>query len=157
LGALAADGGDGIYGDIDNRIYFVVEASYLILAGAWACAIAATIWDIKKGIIPNKVTFPLFVLALLIGAKNGNWSDPLIYGAASFAVLLIFRKLFRGVGGGDVKLAAGLGALLGFPQILLAGALAFTIAPIFAGIARQHEIKMAPYMVGSSFVALWAL
>lgn len=92
----------------------------------------AAVTDTRTGLIPNWLTYPPMVIAPLAHALWGGWSA---VGASLLAIVLcgfMPYLLFRmgGMGGGDVKLFAALGAILG-PRLglqvefyaLLAGAL----------------------------------
>src|SRR5262249_27743750 len=82
--------------------------------------LAATIDDLARRQIANWI--PIAALAGGLGWQIGDkgWPGALsaLYGAAAgFAVFLIFY-LLGGMGGGDVKLMAGFGALLGAARTL---------------------------------------
>ncbi len=118
----------------------------LIIAAVVSLALSATaaVTDTRTGLIPNWLTLPPLVIAPALHAIWGGWP------AVGQSVLAIFLCgimpyiLFRlgGMGGGDVKLFAALGAILG-PQIglqvefysLLAGALLSMIK-----LARQGRL-----------------
>jgi len=79
------------------------------------CAVAAAT-DLRSGLIPNWLTYPLIVGAPLV---HGWLSGPGALLSSLVALLLcglVPYLMFRrgGIGGGDVKLFAALGALLGF-------------------------------------------
>lgn len=135
----------------------MAQASQLIYIGVLVIAALGAIWDIKTQTIPNKVTIPLMGLASLAALISGGFMIALATGAAIFIVFLICRRLSADIGGGDVKMAVGLGILVGPTTFLLAGALMFTSAAISSLIIRQKIIKMGPYMVGATYVAIWAL
>ncbi|MFZ5896395.1 MAG: prepilin peptidase [Myxococcota bacterium] len=85
--------------------------------------LAAAIWDQQTGLIPNTITYPLLALGAVTHlaitlARFPNASSliiilEIIAGATLCALVpfLLWRK--SAMGGGDVKLLAGLGALLG--------------------------------------------
>jgi prepilin peptidase CpaA len=82
--------------------------------------LAATIDDLKRRQIANWIP----VVALAGGfawqiSQSGWWGvvNALAGGAAGFGVFLVFY-LLGGMGGGDVKLMAGFGALLGARRLL---------------------------------------
>ena len=80
----------------------------------FAVAIAA-VTDVRRGIIPNAVTLPLLALGAMV---HGIAAGPVGLGWALVGALvtgLVPYLAFRagGMGGGDVKLFAGLGAVLG--------------------------------------------
>jgi prepilin peptidase CpaA len=86
--------------------------------------IAAIVDDLKRRQIANWIPALAFVAGLTLkiaqdGWRGAGWS--LLGALAGAAVFLIFYVL-GGMGGGDVKLMAGFGALLG-PKLLLEAAL----------------------------------
>ena len=134
----------------------MAQASHLIFIGVLVLAAWGAIWDIKTQTIPNKITIPLITLASLAALMGEASMIALTPGGAIFIVFLICRRLSADIGGGDVKMAVGLGILVGPMTFLLAGALMFTSAAISSLIIRQKIIKMGPYMVGATYVAIWA-
>jgi prepilin peptidase CpaA len=84
-----------------------------------AASLAAMI-DVFTRRIPNWVTFTALVAGVLINAWSGgiNGAIAALGGAALGAALLLPFYAIRAMGAGDVKLLAGLGALLG-PQLLV--------------------------------------
>lgn len=90
----------------------------LALVAACGLSLAAAFTDARSGRIPNTLTLPGLALGLGLGVlMDGGWGfgEALLGAALSFlAPYLVFRGS-RGVaiGGGDVKLFAALGALLG--------------------------------------------
>lgn len=94
----------------------------------------AAIIDVWKFKIANILTFPLLLSGLLYHSCMGGASQlaaSLLGALLGFAILILFY-LLGGMGVGDVKLAAALGAWLGMPSILyllLASALAAGAMP----------------------------
>lgn len=88
-----------------------------LIASAVAALVtgAAAITDTRTGHIPNVLTFPVLLLAppawLAIGGTGALAQSLLGLFACGMLPYLMFRA--GGMGGGDVKLFAGLGALLG--------------------------------------------
>jgi prepilin peptidase CpaA len=97
--------------------------------------LAATIDDLARRQIANWI--PAAALAAGFGwqiGQNGVWPGAgyALGGAATgFAVFLIFY-LLGGMGGGDVKLMTGFGALLGAPRLLEAALWTAGIGGVFA-------------------------
>ncbi|WP_164744442.1 A24 family peptidase [Paenibacillus xylaniclasticus] len=88
--------------------------------GALVLVILASITDIRSMRIPNPLTAASFAVGLIAGFAasgiQGGWSS--LMGAAAGTAPLLLLYMFKGVGGGDVKLFAALGAWLGVPMIL---------------------------------------
>jgi prepilin peptidase CpaA len=123
-----------------------------------ACVCACTDW--RRGVIPNRLTLPLLVMAPLIHAFSSRGLRPPLGGSgAVFAAL--FSLLSAGVcaivplllfwlrlaGGGDVKLFAALGALLLAGTGLAAQFFAFATAAFFVPARLAYH--------GRLFSTLW--
>lgn len=76
--------------------------------------------DLRFNKIYNWVTLPLIPIGLLLNLGIASWkglaSSGLGFGVG-FGIMLVFF-LFGAMGGGDVKLTGGIGALLGYPFVL---------------------------------------
>lgn len=130
--------------------------------------------DVRTYLIPNTITALLFAAGIIVAAVKAlqpvwfpvySWSffknfavllaptrsifslHVLGFAAALlFFLLLVFLTRGRGMGWGDVKLAAVLGLLLGWPDIILALALAFVIGGIVGAwgvLSRRLTLKSA--------------
>ncbi|MEO0253837.1 MAG: A24 family peptidase [candidate division WOR-3 bacterium] len=76
--------------------------------------------DLKYGKIFNKLTFPFFFTGFLYNFMFKGFSglvSSFIGFLVSFIPFFIFFQL-GGVGGGDVKLLAGIGSWVGYPEVL---------------------------------------
>lgn len=94
--------------------------------------------DLKEGIIPNKLTFPLIGLGLIL---NAIWAiligfySLLIYALIFTAGVFILGYIFWKLGawaGGDVKLFTALAALLPFPPLLISYSIGTFNFPLLA-------------------------
>lgn len=101
----------------------------------------ACISDLRTRRIPNTLTFSAIVTAVVFHAVNGGlsvagWS---LTGCGVGALLFFPMFALRGMGGGDVKLLAAVGAWLGPSQVVIA-ALATSIAGgvIAVAVALAH-------------------
>jgi prepilin peptidase CpaA len=76
--------------------------------------------DTRRGMIPNRLTFPAIALAVALHGLAGGWAGVgnAAVGAAAGLGLLIVPFLVGGMGAGDVKLMAALGALVGPAAVL---------------------------------------
>ncbi len=124
-----------------------------------------TLIDLSYRIIPNKITLPAAVAAIAIGLVTNPSGVPeqLIAGAAAGGFLLIFALAYpRGMGMGDVKLAAVLGLYLGaeVAVAMLVAVLSATIVGIVimarVGVAkgRKTKVPFGPFLALGGVTAL---
>lgn len=88
-------------------------AALIVAAVIWAMVAAA--WDLRTRRIPNWMTFPAallgMVLNLALGGGAGLWRSAL--GTLTGLALLIVPFAMGGMGAGDVKMLAAVGAIGG--------------------------------------------
>lgn len=86
-----------------------------LLAVTLASVGLAAAWDIKTRRIPNFITFPTILLGLTINTYYYGWAGLKIslLGLVAGLFLLIIPFALGGMGAGDVKLMAAVGALNG--------------------------------------------
>ena len=87
---------------------------------AGIAGIAAIVEDLRRRQIPNWIPCSAFVAGLALQSIQHGWrgaGSALLGTVVGFGVFLIFY-LLGGMGGGDVKLMAGFGAVLGVRQLL---------------------------------------
>lgn len=168
--------------------YPLIEALTAILSGvvAWqfgfgtACIgallltwslIALTFIDLDHQLLPDKITLPLIWLGLffnLFGVFT-DLSSSVIGAIAGYLSLWTVFHLFRlitgkeGMGYGDFKLLAALGAWMGWqmlPMIVLLSSLVGAIVGISLILLRNHQrdipIPFGPYLAAAGWIAfLW--
>lgn len=120
--------------------------SLLYLVCACCCAAVAVVTDLRSRRIPNWLTGPAFLFALLLHAVTGGVRDAglaLLSGLIAGGVFLVFF-LAGGMGAGDVKLMAAVGALAGLHPLrhlliatALLGALAAVVTALLKGRLRE--------------------
>ena len=96
--------------------------------------LAATIWDLRTRTIPNTLSAGAFVGGLAARSVLYGWAgtkEAMLGGVIGFAVFLVFFVL-GGMGGGDVKLMAGFGAILGHSQIITAAVMTAMVGGLMA-------------------------
>lgn len=144
-------------------------AALAALVFVWAL-IALTFIDFDTQLLPDSITLPLLWLGLLINTGGTFTSLPsAVLGAvAGYLILWSVYWLFKlttgkeGMGFGDFKLLAAIGAWLGW-QVLpltillssLVGAAVGITLILFAGRGRQIPIPFGPYLAGGGLIALF--
>ncbi|MDQ7000016.1 MAG: prepilin peptidase [Mariprofundus sp.] len=121
--------------------------------------------DLETGLLPNVLTYPGIALGLLFSWWLGNWQDALIGAIAGYGIFWLIARLFlrltgrEGMGYGDFKLLAMLGAFMGWqalPFIIFASSVVGTFAGvIILLLARQGlraEIPFGPYLAAAGMV-----
>ena len=132
--------------------------------------IAMTFIDADTQLLPDDLTYPLLWAGLLVNI-NGTFvplADAVIGAAAGYLVLWTVYWLFKlatgkeGMGYGDFKLLAALGAWLGWamlPTIVIlssvVGALVGISLIVFRGRARDNPIPFGPYLAAAGMIALF--
>ncbi|WP_066017416.1 A24 family peptidase [Endozoicomonas atrinae] len=108
-----------------------------------AALIPALWYDLRYRRLPNWLTFSLFITGLMINSWLSGFSgllDALGGGFLCLAMLLPFYLMKKGMGAGDVKMVAAIGAVLGVKDgalctaaILIAGAVLGLLYLIYKG------------------------
>ena len=131
--------------------------------------IALTFIDADTQLLPDDLTYPLLWCGLLINipATFVSLPEAVIGAAAGYLVLWSVYWLFKlatgkeGMGYGDFKLLAALGAWMGWkmlPVIILLSSLVGAVVGIalivFAKHGRDIPIPFGPYLAGAGLIAL---
>ena len=118
--------------------------------------------DLEHQIVPNALSYPGLVLGLLLAIPQGRFADALFAAAGAGAFFLLIAIVSGGgMGGGDIKLAAMMGAFLGWPRIAVALLFAFTLGA-GAGVllialkrrSRKDPIPFGPALAAGGVIAL---
>ncbi|MCY4265936.1 MAG: A24 family peptidase [Gammaproteobacteria bacterium] len=142
----------------------------ILLLFTWSL-IVLTLIDIDYGILPDEITIPLLWAGLLVNATHLGLEISLydaVFGAIVGYLFLwsffwIFKLLFgkEGMGFGDFKLLAALGAWMGWQSLLpliilssLAGSLFGITMIAFAGSNRETSIPFGPFLAGAGFMLM---
>lgn len=145
----------GVYGfTLTSVIYCLMTSALLALA----------VIDARTMEIPFGINVFLFVLGVLrVFTDGSNWP---LYVIGCFAVSVPFGLLYvlskgRAIGGGDVKLMAAAGLILGWKLILLALALGSIIGSVIHILRMKlthanHQLAFGPYLaIGIFLAAMW--
>ena len=123
----------------------------------------AAVYDLRTGHIPNWLTFGSLLSAVVaqavVGALHGGWAGlGTGIGAAMVGVIVCGAVpaivFFRGgMGGGDVKLFAALGALCAARDGLLVQSYSFVIALLWAPAALAYQGKLFRTIANTALLA----
>ncbi len=133
--------------------------------------VTLTMIDAKTQLLPDNITLPLIWLGILANSSN-IFTDPVssIYGAVvGYLTLWSIYKVFKlltgkeGMGYGDFKLLAALGAWMGWqmlPQIILLSSLVGAIIGITMIVINKQKkgtpIPFGPYLATAGWIAfMW--
>lgn len=136
-----------------------------ILATIYTCIMIIIFFtDLEHSLVPNQVIYPAIALALLAAPFTPSHSarELLLGGLTGFALLLLIALIRpAGMGMGDVKLAAFIGLIVGFPSVLIALFLSFIAGGLVAGWlllsgakGRKDPVPFAPFLVAGGMVAM---
>lgn len=132
-----------------------------------AVLVALSFIDLDTFRLPDVLTLPLLGIGLigafLVPGDPSGWESMLSAFGAGGLFWIIARIYPQGMGLGDVKLVAAMGAFLGFPAIFLsvfAGSFVGAVVGIcllFAGRKRfGQQIPFGPYLaLGAILTLLW--
>ncbi|MFM1895816.1 MAG: hypothetical protein RLZZ385_890 [Pseudomonadota bacterium] len=132
--------------------------------------IALTLIDVDHQLLPDNITIPLLWLGLLISALGlglTTLQDAVAGAIAGYLVLWVFFWTFKlltgkeGMGYGDFKLLAALGAWMGWQSLLPIVILSSLVGAAY-GIAmialfkrdRSQPMPFGPYLAGAGFIML---
>lgn len=123
--------------------------------------LAAAFIDIDYGIIPDRLTYPSIFIGLLLSLGTLGFL-PAFLGLLAFGGLLLLVAIISkgGMGGGDVKLAAAIGAFTGITGSAVTLFIASLTGTIFGlGVilikktGRKTPIKFGPFLAISAYIA----
>ena len=117
--------------------------------------------DLEVHLVLNRVIYPAILVGPLAAAVYGVPVESSIIGAITGFLLLLVLHLIApaGMGAGDVKLAAFLGEITGFPGVFVALFAASVVGGVVAALlllsgikSRKDPIPFAPFLVfGAAF------
>jgi leader peptidase (prepilin peptidase)/N-methyltransferase len=143
-------------------------AGALAIVFTWIL-IVLTFIDDDTTILPDSLTLPLLWLGLLANVRGVfvPLEEAVLGAAAGYLALWSIYWLFKlvtgkeGMGYGDFKLLAALGAWMGWKMLLpivllssVVGALVGIAMIALRHLGREHPIPFGPYLAAAGFIAL---
>jgi leader peptidase (prepilin peptidase)/N-methyltransferase len=160
----------------------LMAAPFFVYDSVWvACGVSAllalmpviSVIDLEHRIIPNRIVYPAliaFPIYLVVANLFGAPVDlvRMVIGFAAYGgILFVVALISRGMGMGDVKLAALIGLVLGslsLGQVAVAAGAAIILGAIGAvaalarGAGRKGAIPFGPFLAAGAVVAaLWGV
>lgn len=138
----------------------------LLLSAYMAILILVTVIDLEHRLVLNRVIVPAILLALAAAPfmPGFTWKQALVGGLVGFLFFYIAAMLQPGaMGAGDVKLAAFIGLITGFPVVivallvtLFAGGLISLFLVVMRIRSMRDFIPYGPFLViGGAFALFW--
>lgn len=141
---------------------------------ALALVLSLMLWvltwiDLETGLLPDSITFPGIATGIIFSMVSGHLQTSVIGAVAGYGIFWLIAKIFlmlmgrEGMGYGDFKLLAMLGAFLGWQAlpflIFLASFCGTIIGSTYLLLTRKHaraQIPFGPYLAASGMVwLLW--
>jgi len=149
---------------------FGTRLDFFIFAFLSSALIAIFLIDLDFQIIPDVISLPGIVAGLAVSFIPGGIGPVsslvglLVGGGALYAVALLGDWLFKkeSMGGGDIKMAAMLGAFLGWQKVLfifissaVIGLVVSVVLMAFSQKLRQHRvIPFGPFLAMAAMLAI---
>ena len=155
-------------------IFFLRYGISIATVGFWLfCAglVAVFFIDLEHTIIPDKITLPGIVVGLVVAAVSDHIKVTssilgIFAGGGSFLLIgWLGQKMFKkeSLGGGDIKLAAMMGAFIGPSRIFLVFVLSAVLGlltsavvlPISPRFRRERMLPFGPFLVLAAFLVVF--
>ncbi len=124
--------------------------------------------DLENQIIPNSLSYTIIAAGLIFSALTGSLLPNLIgamIGGGLFLAIRLLGSFFlkeEAMGMGDIKLAAGIGAFLGWKIGLISFFISFLLGAVIVIILllthlkkRKDKIPFAPFLIGAALISLF--
>lgn len=146
-----------------------VSLSYLFYFAFFSAMVVVTVIDLYHQIIPDVISLPgiaVGLLGALVIPEITFWDSVigfLLGGGSLFLVATGYQWLFKreGMGGGDVKLLAMIGAFLGWKAVILTILLSSLLGSVIGigvmlvkGKDLKYAIPFGPFLAAGAVIAL---
>jgi leader peptidase (prepilin peptidase)/N-methyltransferase len=158
-------GTGGMYKAFDVRVLeFLIAAAFVFVM------VVIAFIDIDHKLILDKITFPAMAVAYLASLLEHRWWEGLLGAAIGYGVPWLIAEIYyrlrdrEGLGAGDFKLLAVIGALLGWKGVVVAlfgGSVLGSIIGVIALVrARKDvmasELPFGPFLAAAAVFYLFA-
>ncbi|MFQ5455020.1 MAG: prepilin peptidase [Nitrospirota bacterium] len=145
--------------------YFGLGWTFFIYIILFSSLLVVTFIDLNHQIVPDRITFPGMIFGIATAStvlSTGMWGSlsGIVVGGGIFYIIAVVSK--GGMGGGDIKLIAMIGAFLGWRDVLLiiflaslSGSLVGVILMVFKGKKRRDPIPFGPFLSLATVIAFF--
>lgn len=144
---------------------FGPSPEFIIYALFFSSLVVLSVIDLYYKILPDVITIPGIILGITLsafilstGLKN-SIVGALIGGGLFYIVAVVSRG---GMGGGDIKLIAMIGAFLGWRDVIITimlasftGAVVGVMMMIFLGKGRKYAIPFGPFLALGGMISMF--
>ena len=137
----------------DVTLIVISFVAYLAVIGLM---VTVFFHDLYEMLVPDLMAYILLFVAIILGVSLYGW-QPTLYGLLVGVLpiaLLVYPSKGTWMGEGDIKIAAALGAFVGYPGAITYMALAFLIggvygmlAMIFKRVKLRTAVPFAPFLI----------
>lgn len=140
--------------NIESGLYSLMASALLVLS----------VIDFRTYEIPFGINVFIFIIAIIhLVPDVTNWSTYVIgfFSVSTFLYLMFVFSHGKAIGGGDIKLMAAAGMMLGWKKILLAFVLGCILGSVIHLLRMkifkaEHVLAMGPYLaLGIMIATLW--
>jgi leader peptidase (prepilin peptidase)/N-methyltransferase len=143
----------------------VFEDTGEAIVGALGCAVlvAVSVTDLERRVIPNRIIVPALAAALVVQTARDPSVEWVVAALGAGGFFLVLALVYpAGLGMGDVKLAAFMGAWLGWhvAAALFVGSLLGVVPALVAlarpsGQGRKETLPYGPFLAAGGVVGLF--
>lgn len=151
-----------------NRLGWVLLGFWLVYLVFF---VALAVYDLKWMLLPDKLVYPLTLLAVLQVLVAAVWlqdfdfaANAVLSGVGMFGLFWLLFQVSQGkwIGGGDVKIAVALGLIVGTPVRMfllifiasLLGTLASLPLAVSGKAALNQQIPFGPYLLAATVIVV---
>jgi len=146
-------------------VAFGPSADFLVACVLLPALVALTAIDLDHQMIPDAITLPGILIGLVINlaSRRISWLDSVVgilLGGGLFLVIILVSR--GGMGGGDLKLGAMLGAFLGWKVLIVALFVAIVLGGAIGAVllatgrrGRKDPIPFGPFLAAGGAMALF--
>ncbi|MCR5202559.1 MAG: prepilin peptidase [Lachnospiraceae bacterium] len=156
---------EGINGVCYTLIFIFngINVQSMLLCLFTTALIAIAVVDWRMYIIPDSFNIFIFILGIVSTAVDyKNFREHIIgmFSISAFLLIIFLVTTGRAMGGGDIKLMAGAGLLLGWKCTVVG----FLIGCILGSVIHlirmkvqgaEHKLAFGPYLAGGLFIAIF--